>query len=211
MLRRATTHLRRVDPKLGVAMQLVGRCKFEPRTEGSHFELVARSIVYQQLSGNAAATIHSRFKSLFPDERPEPALLHEMDFEHLRRVGLSRQKAAYLKDLARCVVQQEIAIESLHELSDEEVIEALTSVKGVGRWTAQMFLMFRLGRLDVLPDTDLGIQKGVQRVFGLRALPTPERVRKIGAKWAPYRSIASWYLWRVLDLPVEKRKRRVIH
>ena len=93
----------------------------------------------------------------------------------------------------------ELPIETLHELTDEEVITALTQVKGIGRWTAQMFLMFRLGRLDVLPDLDLGIQKGIQRAYRLRKLPTPERVLKIGAKWAPYRTVASWYLWRLLD------------
>jgi DNA-3-methyladenine glycosylase II len=205
MLRRATAHLRKVDPKLAGIMNRVGRCGFAPRTEGTHFELVARSILYQQLSGKAAATIHSRFRALFPDERPEPSYLHTMDEDVLRSVGLSRQKTAYLKDLARRVVEGHIAIESLHERSDEEVIEALTSIKGVGRWTAQMFLMFRLGRPDVLPDGDLGIQKGLQKVYRLRALPDPERVRKVGAAWAPYRSIASWYLWRALELPEEEK------
>ena len=95
----------------------------------------------------------------------------------------------------------ELPIETLHELTDDEVIQALTQVKGIGRWTAQMFLMFRLGRPDVLPDLDLGVQKGIQRAYRLRKLPTPERVKKIGAKWAPYRSVGSWYMWRLLDTP----------
>jgi DNA-3-methyladenine glycosylase II len=114
---------------------------------------------------------------------------------------LSRQKSAYLKDLGARVTSGELPIETLHELTDDEVITALTQVKGIGRWTAQMFLMFRLGRPDVLPDLDLGVQKGIQRAYRLRKLPTPERVKKIGAKWAPYRTVGSWYMWRLLDLP----------
>jgi DNA-3-methyladenine glycosylase II len=99
------------------------------------------------------------------------------------------------------VTAGQLPIETLHELTDDEIITALTQVKGIGRWTAQMFLMFRLGRLDVLPDLDLGIQKGMQRAYRLRKLPTPERVKKIGAKWAPYRTVGSWYMWRLLDIP----------
>jgi 3-methyladenine DNA glycosylase/8-oxoguanine DNA glycosylase len=120
--------------------------------------------------------------------------------ERLRGVGLSRQKLSYLKDLASRVASSELPIESLHELPDRDVIETLVRVKGVGRWTAQMFLMFRLGRPDVLPDLDLGIQNAVQRAYRLRKRPTPERVLKLGAAWAPYRTVASWYLWRSLEL-----------
>ena len=115
---------------------------------------------------------------------------------------MSRQKSAYLKDLGSRVASGELPIETLHELTDEEIISALTQVKGIGRWTAQMFLMFRLGRPDVLPDLDLGVQKAIQKAYRLRKLPTPEKVKKIGAKWAPYRTVASWYLWRSLDTPV---------
>jgi DNA-3-methyladenine glycosylase II len=132
------------------------------------------------------------------------ALPHELAStpdEQLRGVGLSRQKLSYLKDLAARVASSELAIETLHDLPDDEVIETLVRVKGVGRWTAQMFLMFRLGRPDVLPELDLGIQNAVQRAYRLRKRPTPERVRKIGAPWAPYRTVASWYLWRSLELP----------
>ena len=114
---------------------------------------------------------------------------------------MSRGKAAYLKDLAARVLSGELPVETLHELSDDEVIAALTRVKGIGPWTAQMFLMFRLGRPDVLPDLDLGIQKGIQRAYRLRKLPPPEKVKKMGAKWAPHRTIAAWYLWRLLDAP----------
>jgi DNA-3-methyladenine glycosylase II len=113
---------------------------------------------------------------------------------------LSRQKLSYLKDLASRVAANELPIESLHDLSDDDVIDALVRVKGVGRWTAQMFLMFRLGRPDVLPELDLGIQNAIQRAYGLRKRPPPPRVTKIGAVWAPYRTVASWYLWRSLEL-----------
>jgi DNA-3-methyladenine glycosylase II len=111
------------------------------------------------------------------------------------------KKSAYWRGLAMLVSAGDLPIETLHELTDDEIIASLTQVKGIGRWTAQMFLMFRLGRLDVLPDLDLGIQKGIQKAYRLRKLPPPERVKKIGAKWAPYRSVASWYLWRLLDTP----------
>jgi DNA-3-methyladenine glycosylase II len=179
----------------------VGSCKLTIRDQGTHFDAIARSIVFQQLSGQAAGTIHGRFEGLYGGRSPLPAELTETPDERLRSVGLSRGKTAYLKDLAARVAAGELPVETLHELSDEEVIAALTRVKGIGRWTAQMFLMFRLGRPDVLPDLDLGIQKGIQQAYRLRKLPSPERVQKIGAKWAPYRTIASWYLWRQLDKP----------
>ena len=197
--RKATAHLKNVDPKMAEVIQKVGSYKGWPASEGSHFDAVARSIVFQQLSGKAAGTIHGRFQGLYGGRTPLPAELATTSDEQLRAVGLSRQKSAYLKDLGARVTAGELPIETLHELTDEEIITALTQVKGIGRWTAQMFLMFRLGRLDVLPDLDLGIQKGIQRAYHLRKLPSPERVTKIGAKWAPYRTVASWYLWRFID------------
>jgi DNA-3-methyladenine glycosylase II len=197
--RKAVAHLRKVDPVMAEVMAKVGSYKGWPASEGTHFDAVARSIVFQQLSGRAAGTIHGRFQGLYGGRTPLPAELAITSDEQLRAIGLSRQKSAYLKDLGARVASGELPIETLHELSDEEIISALTQVKGIGRWTAQMFLMFRLGRPDVLPDLDLGIQKGIQRAYRLRKLPAPERVKKIGAKWAPYRTIASWYLWRLLD------------
>lgn len=199
--RNAIVHLKEVDPVMGRLIETVGGCKLTLRDQGTHFDAIARSIVFQQLSGQAASTIHGRFEGLYGGRSPLPAELTKTSDERLRGVGLSRGKTAYLKDLAARVVAGELPVETLHELSDEEVITALTRVKGIGRWTAQMFLMFRLGRPDVLPDLDLGIQKGIQRAYRLRKLPAPERVKKIGAKWAPYRTIASWYLWRLLDMP----------
>ena len=197
--RKAVAHLKNVDPVMSEVIEKIGSYKGWQPSGGTHFDAVARSIVFQQLSGKAAGTIHGRFYGLYGGRAPLPAELATTSDEQLRAVGLSRQKSAYLKDLGARVASGEIPIETLHELTDEEIITALTQVKGIGRWTAQMFLMFRLGRLDVLPDLDLGIQKGIQRAYRLRKLPTPERVKRIGAKWAPYRTIASWYLWRFID------------
>jgi len=199
--RKAVAHLKKVDPVMAQVIEKIGSYKGWPATGGSHFDAVARSIVFQQLSGKAAGTIHGRFQGLYGGRTPLPSELAITSDEQLRAIGLSRQKSAYLKDLGSRVTSGELPIETLHELTDEEVITALTQVKGIGRWTAQMFLMFRLGRPDVLPDLDLGVQKGIQRAYRLRKLPTPERVLKIGAKWAPYRTVASWYLWRLLDTP----------
>ena len=199
--RKAVAHLKKVDPVLGRVIDQVGRYRGWPESQGSHFDAIARSIVFQQLSGKAAGTIHGRFQGLYGGRTPLPAELVETSDEKLRGIGLSRQKSAYLKDLAARVLAGDLPVDTLHELTDEEIVTALTQVKGIGRWTAQMFLMFRLGRPDVLPDLDLGIQKGIQRAYKLRKLPPPERVKKIGAKWAPYRTIASWYLWRLLDTP----------
>ena len=195
----ALVHLRAADPRLAAVIDRVGACGFEPRAEGTHFGAVARAIVYQQLSGKAAGTIHRRFHDLYGGREPTPTELLETPDERLRGVGLSRQKSSYLKDLAARVVAGEVPIETLETLPDDAIVEALVRVKGVGRWTAQMFLMFRLGRPDVLPDLDLGVQKGLQLAHGLATLPAPRDVARLGACWAPYRTIASWYLWRLLD------------
>ncbi|HEX6050850.1 MAG TPA: DNA-3-methyladenine glycosylase [Gemmatimonadaceae bacterium] len=182
-------------------IERVGPCRLQRNNNGTHFDAVCRSIVYQQLSGKAAATIHARMLALFGGRSPTPAELAAVSDASLRSVGLSRQKLTYLKDLAVRVSSGDVPIETLHELPDDAVIDALIRVKGVGRWTAQMFLMFRLGRPDVLPELDLGIQNAIHRAYRLRKRPTPDRVTKIGAPWAPYRTVASWYLWRSLDLP----------
>ncbi|MDB4907689.1 MAG: HhH-GPD family protein [Gemmatimonadetes bacterium] len=178
----------------------VGPCEFEPRARGTHFEALARSIISQQLSTKAAATIHGRFQALFPRNAPRASALLELDDETLRSVGLSRQKLGYLRDLSIRANSDEIPLASLGRLSNEAIIEELTRVKGIGTWTVQMFLMFRLGRLDVLPILDLGIQNGVQRAYKMKKRPLPRQVEKLGARWAPYRTLASWYLWRSLDV-----------
>ncbi len=204
--RRAITHLRKADPRLAAVIDAVGTCTFEPAAHLAHFTAISRSIVFQQLSGKAATTIYNRFAELFTDQTPTAVGLSGLSDEQLRGVGLSRQKIGYLRDFAARVNAGQVPIDSLHELPDDEIIAALVSVKGIGRWTAQMFLMFRLGRPDVLPDLDLGIQKGIQRAYRMRKLPTPKRVLEVGAKWAPHRTIASWYLWRSLDSAAESRQ-----
>jgi DNA-3-methyladenine glycosylase II len=199
MLRKAVNHLRRTDPVMAGVIERVGPCRFATAEKLTHFEAVSRSIIYQQLSGKAAATIYGRFTALFDQSPPHAHGIIALDDARLREVGLSRQKAGYLRDLSARVVAGDLPIETLHQLPDDEVVRHLTSVKGIGKWTAQMFLMFRLGRPDVLPELDLGIRKAVQRAYRLRKLPAPERVLKIGSVWAPYRTIASWYLWRSID------------
>ena len=200
MHRRSLAHLRRVDPVLARVIDAVGPCRFTVRDTGSHLDHVLRAIVYQQLSGSAASTIHGRVVALYGGASPTAAQLLDTPEDSLRAAGLSRQKIGYLKDLAQRVHANDLPIDDLHELDDTAVIEALTRVKGIGRWTAEMFLMFRLGRPDVLPDLDLGIRKAIQRAYRLRRLPNSERVHAIGAAWSPYRTIASWYLWRSLEV-----------
>src|SRR5438046_10242124 len=171
--KKAVAHLKKVDPALAQVIDRIGAYKGWPASNGTHFDAVCRSIVFQQLSGKAAGTIHGRFQGLYGGRTPLRDELATTSDEQLRAVGLSRQKSAYLKDLGSRVASGELPIETLHELTDEEIISALTQVKGIGRWTAQMFLMFRLGRPDVLPDLDLGVQKALQKAYRLRRLPKP--------------------------------------
>lgn len=195
-------------------IERVGPCRFRVDDGGTHFDAIARSIVYQQLSGSAAATIHSRLIALYEGANPEPSLLLAMPDELLRGAGLSRQKISYLRDLAERAASGEIPLAAIHEMDDDAVIDALTRIKGVGRWTAQMFLMFRLGRPDVLPELDLGVRKAIQLAYRTRKLPDAERVRRIGKCWGPYRTIASWYLWASIDmkdsLPVQRGAARKV-
>jgi DNA-3-methyladenine glycosylase II len=162
------------------------------------FPALVRTITAQQISTKAAATIHSRLVALMPPGVTPKAMLALSD-EQLRAAGLSRQKTAYLRDLAARVLSGDLPVHSLHELTDDEVIEAIVKVKGLGRWSAEMFLMFRLHRPDVLPVDDLGIVTAIQRLYGLRKRPKADRIRKIGEAWRPYRTVACWYLWRSLE------------
>lgn len=198
LARKARAHLRRVDPVLARVIDAVGPYRPADRSGGTHFEALIRAIVFQQLSGKAAATIHNRLLDLFPDREPTAALILDMPDETLRNVGLSRQKIGYLRDLAARVHQGNLPLGHVDALADEELISHLVQVKGIGKWTAQMFLMFKLGRPDVLPDLDLGIQNAIKRAYRRRKC-TPRDVLRIGAKWAPYSSVACWYLWRSLD------------
>ena len=199
--RSAVRHLRRSDPVLAKVVARHGPHRFELRTGGSHFDSIARAIVSQQLSVKAASTIHGRFRALYDGAGGTPDVVARIPEKRLREAGLSWQKIGYIKDLARRVTAGELELDRIHEMSDDELVARLTAVKGVGTWTAQMFLMFRLGRPDVLPVLDLGIQKAIQRAYGLRKRPSALRMEKIGRAWAPYRTIACWYLWRSLDQP----------
>ena len=204
-------HLKRVDPVLAGVIDRVGPCRLEPRQEGTHFDALVRSIVYQQLSGKAASTILGRVHALYGDRSPTPAELLATPDETLRAAGLSRQKLSYLKDLAAKVESGEVplAVEQIDHLGDDEIIERLVRVRGIGRWTVHMFLIFRLGRPDVLPELDLGIQNAIRRAYRLRKQPGPKDVRRIGKHWTPHASVASWYLWRSLEAaaPAAPRKK----
>jgi DNA-3-methyladenine glycosylase II len=199
----AVRHLKRVDPLLAEVIERVGPCRLTPRREGTHFDALVRAIVYQQLSGKAAATIHGRVLALYGGRAPTPAELLRTEEGQLRAAGLSRQKLGYLKDLAAKVESGAVPIgeAEIARLTDDEIIEHLVQVKGIGRWTVQMFLMFRLGRPDVLPELDLGVQNAIRRVYRMRRQPGPKDVRRIGAKWSPHASVACWYLWRSLEQP----------
>ena len=200
MSRAAVRHLKRVDPTLRRVIERVGPCRLTLRTEGADFDHLARAIVYQQLAGKAAAAIHGRLLGLYGDRPPTPAELLGTRVARLRRAGLSRQKLAYLKDLARHVHTGALPLGDLSDLPDEAIIEAVTQVKGIGVWTAQMFLMFRLGRPDVLPVLDFGIRNAVRLAYGLRKMPKAAQLERIAAPWRPYRTVACWYLWRSLDV-----------
>jgi len=198
--------LMRRDPVLAAIIRAHGACGLGAvRERFDHFEMLVRAIVFQQLSTKAATTIHNRLIGCLPDAKPTPQALAALTEAQLRAVGISRQKAGYLKDLCDKVGAGAVPLESIDSLADEEVIASLTQVKGIGRWTAEMFLIFRLQRPDVLPLGDLGIINAIQRAYRLRKKPTPEKMRKLGEAWRPYRSVASWYLWRSLDNePVKK-------
>jgi DNA-3-methyladenine glycosylase II len=200
--------LMRRDPVLGAAVKRIGPCGLAARQRHDHLTALVGAIVSQQLSTRAAATIFGRFVALFPDGAiPGAAAIHALEDQALRGVGLSGQKVGYLRDLCARIGDERLRLDELDALPDEQVIERLTAVKGFGRWTAEMFLMFRLHRPDVLPAGDLGIVTAIQRLYGLRKRPDPKRILKIGEPWRPYRSVASWYLWQTLaEAKTEKRR-----
>jgi DNA-3-methyladenine glycosylase II len=175
-------------------MRRHGPCGLAGAQHEDPFTALVHAIISQQLSSKASATIERRFDALFGG-RPAPAAVRQESDERLRGVGLSGQKVRYVRDLSTRIHEGTLDLAALGELADEEVITSLTQVKGVGRWTAEMFLMFRLHRPDVLPVGDLGIVKAAQRVYRLRKPPSPERLTRLGEPWRPYRSVACWYLW----------------
>jgi DNA-3-methyladenine glycosylase II len=196
-MRKAVNHLKKSDPVLRAIIERVGPCRMEYGTP--EFSNLAESIVYQQLNGKAAATIFERFAAL-AGEPLTPENILKLTDEQLRSVGLSKQKSSYMKDLAAKTRDGLLDFSKLPELSDEEVIEHLTQVKGIGVWTAHMFLMFTLKREDVLPTGDYGIQAAMKKHYRKRKMPKPKEMERIARSWSPYRSVACWYLWRSLDI-----------
>ena len=204
---RARRLLLRRDPALAAVIRRHGACGLAEAQRADHFSALVRAITFQQLSTKAATTIYGRLAALMPDGTPTAVALAAVSDDQLRTAGISRQKGSYLRDLCANVSSGALDLDALDALDDEQVIAALTQVKGIGRWSAEMFLMFRLHRPDVLPVGDLGIITAVQKVYGLRKKPNADRIRKMGESWRPYRSVASWYLWRALEnKPVPSRQ-----
>jgi DNA-3-methyladenine glycosylase II len=197
----------RVDRHLGRLIRKVGPFPTKKPKPQPPFESLLRAIVYQQLAGAAAATIHGRVKALGSDGNcPSPEEILRATKAKLRRAGLSRQKIAAVRDLARKTIDGTVPpLAAIRRMSEEEILERLTQVHGIGEWSVQMFLMFRLGRPDVLPIHDYGIRKGFQHVYGLADTPKPQAILEHGERWRPYRSIASWYLWRAVEVRNAKK------
>jgi DNA-3-methyladenine glycosylase II len=200
-LKEATLYLGRQDAILAGLIRKHGPCTYKPRPSEDYYLELISSIIGQQLSVKAARTIERRFLELFGGKCPSPEQILEADAQTFRNAGLSRAKAEYVRDLARHVLEEKLLIDKLPELDNEEVIKELIAVKGIGEWTAHMFLIFALGRLNVLPVGDLGLRSGVKLNYGLEELPTPVEIRVIAEKnnWAPYESVATWYMWESLD------------
>jgi DNA-3-methyladenine glycosylase II len=195
-MHRAIRHLTTKDNVLAALIEKVGPYRIEFREPS--FETLVRSIVFQQLSGKVARVIYDRLKQAVPGGMSPQGILN-LRPERMRRLGLSRQKTAYIRDLARLTVKGKVVFESLPNLPDAEVIEHLTAVKGIGVWTAHMFLIFALRRDNVLPTGDLGIRSAIQKMYGLADLPKPSDVEELARGWHPYCTVACWYLWRSLD------------
>ena len=196
----ARRHLMRTDPKLAAIIKRVGPCQLHAVAPKDPFEALCLSIASQQLSTKAADTIFRRFGDLFPpDRRPTPERVMTLSDDRIRGVGFSRPKVGFIKDLAAHVLDGRLDLPGLTRHPDDEVMRQLVAVKGIGRWTAEIFLMFRLGRPDILPADDLGLMNAVHRAYRLRKRPDAKRLRQIGEAWRPYRSVAAWYLWASLS------------
>jgi DNA-3-methyladenine glycosylase II len=188
------------DPKLRALFKKIGPFQLDPKNEGSPYNLLFRSIVYQQLHGKAAASILGRVRDLFGGKTPKPEAFLLMEDEPLRAAGLSRNKLAALRDLSRFAVAGQVpTLREAKKLSDEEIIERLTPIRGIGRWTVEMFLMFGLRRADVLAVDDFALKKACMMLYGLDLPLNKKGFTEIGEKWRPWRSVVSWYLWRSLD------------
>lgn len=197
---RARRVLIRRDPVLAAIIKKYGQCGIKTGRENDVFCGLVEAIVSQQLSTRAAATIYGRLRALLPDGgTPTPEALMPLSDESLRGVGLSRQKLGYLRDLSGKMLDGSINTARLKEMSDDEIVAELTKIKGIGRWTVEMLLIFRLTRPDVFPAGDLGIVKAIQKAYNLRRTPDVKRLQAIANRWRPYRSVASWYLWASLE------------
>jgi DNA-3-methyladenine glycosylase II len=207
-MKKAIDHIARTDPRFAALIKRARRFDVIANKLVRPFDALAESIAYQQLNGKAAATIWGRVRALYPKRKwLDPELVLKTPDETLRACGLSRSKTAALKDLAAKTLDGTVPNRrQLVRMTDEEIIERLTKVRGIGRWTVEMLLLFELGRIDVWPVADYGVQKGFAKTFGRRKLPTPKQFQKIGEKWRPYRSIAAWYFWRALDAPEKKSR-----
>ena len=195
----AALHLSKADSILARVIAGQPLCDIKPHTD--YYRSLVRSIIGQQLSVKAAASIFARFLTLFGDTFPTPEQILDKTFEELRSVGLSTAKTNYIRDLAQHVVDKKFTFNNFDRSSNDEIIQMLTDVKGIGEWTAHMFLMFCMGRTDILPVGDLGIRNGIRKLYGLESLPSPAQVAELTSRnnWHPYETIASWYVWRSLD------------
>lgn len=200
-MRKAIVHLKKSDPVMRAIIERVGAYKIEHREPS--FETLVRSIVYQQLSGKVASVILARLIAMLPEGKITPDAILKLRPARMRKAGLSKQKIAYIRDLARKTNQGHVKFETLADLPDHEVIEHLTQVKGIGVWTAHMFLIFALRRPDVLATGDLGVRVAIRKAYELEELPAPKQMEELAAAWRPYASVAMWYLWRSLEGPAQ--------
>ena len=184
------------DPRLSKIIKQVG--PYNIKLTKNRYQSLVEAIATQQLTGSAANSILKKFRGLYKSNFPKPLQVLQTSNKSLRTTGFSRMKILYIKDLSKKIEKNELSLRTISKFSDEEVVEKLTQVKGIGRWTAEMFLIFSLGRLDVLPVDDLGLKKGIQFLFSLDELPKTQLIEKYGEKWRPYRTIATWYLWKSL-------------
>jgi DNA-3-methyladenine glycosylase II len=198
--RAAVRHLKGADPVMRRVIERVGPCRLDPEQRPDVFHALVRSIIYQQLNGAAAGSIYRKFKGLYPGKRfPTAADIAGTKDAAIRSAGISPQKLSYLRDLSVKAQDGTLELRKVRSLGDDDVVEHLTQVRGVGRWTAEMVLMFTLGRPDVLPVDDYGFRRAVQIEYKMRALPKPERLHKLAAPWRPYRTVGTWYLWQSLS------------
>lgn len=193
-------HLIKADPILASAISQLSRPVW--RVEKNYFLSLVETIINQQLSDKAGATITRRFMLLFPNKNLKPEMVVKIPDEKIRQAGISYQKISYIKDLAKQIIDQKLSLKEIHKFSDEEVITQLIQVRGIGRWTAEMFLMFSLGREDIFSFGDLGLRNAIQRLYKLKKLPTQKQAEKISSKWKPFRTWACRYLWKSLELEI---------